>query len=61
MCIERPSYSVVPGALLLKSTDTPIAKISQDIGYATLSSFYRIFSATYACAPAAYRAKHRTA
>lgn len=48
-------------ALLLKSTDTPIAKISQDIGYATLSSFYRIFSATYACAPAAYRAKHKTA
>ncbi len=48
-------------ALLLKSTDTPIAKISQDVGYATLSSFYRIFSATYACTPAAYRAKHKTA
>lgn len=38
-------------ALLLRNTDTPIAKISQDVGYATISSFYRIFSATYACIP----------
>ena len=48
-------------ALLLRNTDTPIGKISQDVGYATISSFYRIFSATYACAPAAYRAAHKTA
>ena len=46
-------------ALLLRNTDTPIGKISQDVGYATISSFYRIFSATYACAPAAYREKHK--
>ena len=44
-------------AQLLTNTDTPIGKISQDVGYATISSFYRIFSATYACAPAAYRKK----
>lgn len=47
-------------AQLLMNTDTPIGKISQDVGYATISSFYRIFSATYACAPAAYRKEHKT-
>lgn len=47
-------------ALLLRNTDTPIGKISQDVGYATTISFYRIFSATYACAPAAYRAERKT-
>ena len=47
-------------ALLLRNTDTPIGKISQDVGYATISSFYRIFSATYACTPAGYRKEHKT-
>ncbi len=44
---------------LLQNTDIPIGKISQDAGYATVSSFYRIFSATYHRTPAAYRAEHR--
>ncbi len=47
-------------AALLHNTGTPIGKISQDVGYATISSFYRIFSATYTCVPAVYRKKHRT-
>lgn len=42
-------------AMLLEFTETPIAKISQDVGYATTSSFYRIFTATYHCTPAVYR------
>ena len=42
-------------AMLLEHTDTPITNISLDAGYATTSSFYRIFSSTYHCTPAVYR------
>ena len=47
-------------AMLLSNTDMPIGIISQEVGYATISSFYRIFSAIYACTPAVYRAQYKT-
>lgn len=44
---------------LLQSTSMPIGEVAQTVGYQTLSSFNRQFSALCGCSPQAYRKRER--
>jgi len=43
-------------ASLLRTTARSVLQISQDVGFETLSSFNRVFRATFATTPRAWRA-----
>ena len=43
---------------LLRRPNMPIEKVSEAVGYATVSSFYRSFTAYYGCTPGMYAKAH---
>ncbi len=51
-------YRISETSLLLTSSDEPISNIGLDVGYTSLSSFYKAFKTRYAMTPRQYRAQH---
>lgn len=43
---------------LLRQTDRPITNIAWDVGFASLGTFGRTFTAVVGCSPSAFRAKY---
>ncbi len=43
---------------LLRQTDRPVTTIAWDVGFASLGTFSRTFSAVVGCSPTAFRARH---
>lgn len=52
------SYRLYHAALLLSESNLSITEISYEIGFSTLSHFFRCFHAAYGCTPKQYRQLH---
>ena len=48
-------------ARLLKSTDAPVSRIQEEVGFLTRSNFYREFQKSYGAAPGTFRKKAHSA
>jgi len=51
-------YRINETIQLLSETDDPITSIGMDVGYTSLSSFYKAFKTTHGVTPKQYRAQH---
>lgn len=54
------SYRLHRATLLLSECNLSITEISYEVGFSTLSHFFRCFHATYGCTPKQYRQQHTT-
>lgn len=52
-------YRIDETSRLLMETDQPISNVGFDVGYTSLSSFYKAFKAKYSVTPKEYRTLHR--
>jgi len=43
---------------LLRQTDRPVTQVAWDVGFASLGTFSRTFSAIVGCSPSAFRQRH---
>ncbi|MCG8415297.1 MAG: helix-turn-helix transcriptional regulator [Pseudomonadales bacterium] len=53
-------YRIDETSRLLAETDEPISNVGFDVGYTSLSSFYKAFKAKHAITPKKYRAIHNS-
>ncbi len=56
--VFRRKLRMARAALLLEQTDSLIPAIASEVGYASLSDFYKFFKEAYQMTPQEYRAKH---
>ena len=57
----RAGISLQEGVSLLREDALGIDHISEAVGYASISSFYRVFRRFYGCTPVEYRHTHTRA
>jgi AraC-like DNA-binding protein len=53
-------YRLNQACALLKESDAPVTEIAYEVGFASLSHFFRVFRKTYRYTPRQYRGRMRT-